>query len=127
MSPLSELLDQLADTIKGGCGIEVSLRELPASGGIYAELSAGYPDAQYYDKTTIRIIPVLFLAKYRSQKECMDSLSAICAYLHKLHQFPQGETFAWLDATTATEPNKIGRQEDGRYIYSCIINCKIFY
>ena len=127
MSPLTELLDKLADTIKDGCGIEISLQELPASGGVYAELSAGYPDAQYYDNTAVRIIPVLFLAKYKSQKECMDSLSNICAYLRKLHPYPQGNTFAWLDARAATEPNKIGRQEDGRYIYSCIINCKIFY
>lgn len=36
------------------------------------------------------------------------------------------KTFAWLNTEIAKEPSKIGRDEDGVYHYSCILNCKIY-
>lgn len=125
--PQVELLELIANEIEKSCSLSLSLDELPPDGGLYAEWSAGYVESLYYNKKAIRIIPLLILTKSIDQKKCLNDLCKICNYLHSLKQYPQGKSVAWKDATTATEPNKVGRQEDGQYIYSCIINIECYF
>ncbi len=127
MAPQTEFFDVLLDTVEQACCLKVSIKELKAEGGIYAELGEGFTDTTYYNKRTIKIIPVLFMCRHESQKQCMDWLGGICNYLQRLKVYPQGTLFSWLDTEIAKEPNKIGRDEDGVYHYSCILNCKIYY
>lgn len=126
---LTEFFDILLDSIEQNCKLntKVSIKELKADGGIYAELGEGFTDTTYYSKKTIKIIPVLFMCRHKSQKQCMEWLCSICNYLQRLKVYPQGDTFSWLDTSIAKEPSQIGRDEDGTYHYSCILNCKIFY
>lgn len=126
---LTEFFDILLDSIEQNCALntKVSIKELKADGGIYAELGEGFTDTTYYSKKTIKTIPVLFMCRHKSQKQCMEWLCSICNYLQRLKVYPQGDTFSWLDTSVAKEPSKIGRDEDGTYHYSCILNCKIFY
>lgn len=129
MSVLAEFLDLLADTVEKQCDLayEISLEELKADGGIYAELGEGFTTTEYYDKSTLKTIPVLFMCRDKSQQNCMEQLCKICDYLQRLKEYPSGNTFAWKDVTIAKEPSKIGRDEGGMYHYSCILNCQIFY
>ena len=125
--PQVELLELITSEIEKECSLPVSLDELPPDGGIYAEWSAGYIERMYFDKTAIRIMPLLLLCKNIDQKKCLNDLCKICNYLHSARQYLQGKNVAWKDATTATEPNKVGRQEDGQYIYSCVINIECYF
>lgn len=127
MAVLTDFFDTLLDVIEQQCGLIVSIKELKAEGGIYAEMGDGFTDTTYYNKRTIKTIPVLFLCRHKSQKQCMEWLCSICDYLQRLKEYPRGNTFTWMDTTIAKEPNKIGRDEDGVYHYSCILNCKIHY
>lgn len=129
MTPQTELLELIAKTAEENCELdtEISLKELPAAGGLYAELGDGFIDTAYYDKSTVKVIPVLFLCRHRDQKRGLEELAVISSYFQRLKKYPQGETFAWLDTEIAKEPNKIGRDEDGVYHFSCILNCKIYY
>lgn len=127
MEPQAELLNLIVETVQDELEITVSLDGLPANGGIGAELTAGYGDGLYYDKSAIRILPVLFMSKGKDQQSCVNDLARICNYFQARKAYPAAESFSWLDAVTATEPNKTGRQEDGQYIYSAIINMKIYF
>lgn len=129
MTPLTEFMQILTETAEKNCGLDspVSLEELSAGNSLYAEYGSGTPDVVYYDKTVIKIIPVLFLCRNTDQKRCMEQLETICNYFQRLKAYPQGERFRWLDTAIAKEPTKIGRDEDGAYHYSCILNCKLFY
>ncbi len=129
MAHLTDFFDVLLNEIEQNCGLntEISIRELKAKGGIYAELGQGFTDTVYYNKQTVKTVPVLFMCRHKSQKQCMEWLCSICDYLQRLKAYPRGKTFTWLDTTIAKEPNKIGRDEDGVYHYSCILNCKIHY
>ncbi len=129
MTPLEEFLDILSKTAEENCRLdsEISLEELPAEGGIYAELGEGFIITQYYDRAELKTIPVLFLCRNADQKRCLEQLESICSYFTRLRTYPQGRSFVWKNAETAKEPGKIGRDEDGVYHYSCILNCKIFY
>lgn len=127
--PLTELLELICETAEANCSLDnnISLEELASIGGLYAEVGEGFPNATYYDKSTTKTVPVLFLCRAASQKRGLEQLCSICDYLQRLKKYPQGETFSWLDTTVAKEPNKIGRDEDGMYNLSCILNCMIYY
>ena len=124
----SELLDLVTDFVMEKCNLDtiVSLEELPSEGGLYAELGEGFTETQYYSDGRVKTIPVLFLCRHANQRRGMEELEEISGYLERLTEYPDGESFSWLDAETAKEPNKIGRDENGMYHFSCIVNCKIF-
>lgn len=127
--PLTELLELICETVEANCNLdsEISLEELNVQGGIYAELGEGFENDTFYDKSTNKTIPVLFLCRAKNQKRGLEQLCSICDYLQRLKKYPKGKTFSWLDTTVAKEPNKIGRDEDGMYNLSCILNCQIYY
>lgn len=129
VTPLTELLELFVDTVEKECipGERISLKELNPSGGLYAETGEGFGDSMFYDKSMVRTIPILVLCRDKDQKKGLERLCSICDYFQRLKTYPKGKTFAWLDTVAAKEPNKIGRDEDGVYHFSCILNCKIFY
>lgn len=129
MSILEEFMTLLVEEAEKNCNLEeqISLKELPAEGGIYAEAGEGHILSQYYDKAAIHTIPVLFLCRNVNQKECMEQLERICIYLSRLKKYPSGNKFSWMDTEMAKMPSKIGRDEDGTYHYSCILNCKLYF
>lgn len=90
------------------------------------ELGEGFTESTSYNKQEVKTIPVLLLCRHADQKRCLEQLCVIAGYLQGLKKYPQGKTFSWLDTTVAKEPSKIGRDEDGVYHYSCILNCKIY-
>ncbi len=129
MTPQTEFMELLVETAEGELDLDgpISLEELSAGNSLYAELGSGFTDTTYYDQSTVRTIPVLFLCRNTDQRRCLEQLSEICNYFQRLKGYPQGKTFSWRDASIAKEPSKIGRDEDGTYHYSCILNCKVFF
>lgn len=129
MSPITEFMDILVETAEKNCMLEseISLKELKAEGGLYAEPGKGFAESRYYDKTEVKEIPVLFLCRNADQRKCMEQLENICNFLQRLKVYPSGTMFSWLNTEIAEEPAKIGRDEDGVYHYSAVIRCKLFY
>lgn len=129
MTPQTEFMEVLVKTVEENCtlGSRISLRELSAENSLYAELGTGFTNDTFYDKSTVKTFPVLFLCRNADQARCLEQLADICNYFQRLKKYPAGETFHWLDTEVAKEPSKIGRDEDGVYHYSCILNCKLFY
>lgn len=129
MNALSEFLTLIAETAEQNCDLKypISLKELKKEGGIYAELGEGFADVRYYDKKEIRTVSVLFLCRDGDQSKCMGQLESISMYISRLKKYPEASSFCWLDAEIAKQPSKIGRDEDGTYHYSCILNCKLYY
>lgn len=129
MTPQTEFVQVFADTVENNCNLDskISLKELSKQNSLYAELGEGFTESVYYDKSAVRVFPVLVLARNKNQEYALEQLCEICNYLQRMRKYPNGITFSWLDAEIAKEPSKIGRDEDGVYHYSCILNCKIFF
>lgn len=129
MTPQAEFMKVLVETAVQNCNLDshISLKELSAKNSLYAELGTGFTNDTYYDKSTVKTFPVLFLCRNADQERCLGQLAQICNHFQRLKEYPSGETFHWLDTVVAKEPSKIGRDEDGVYHYSCILNCKLFY
>lgn len=129
MSVLTELLELICSESEKHCSLDtgISLKELPKEGGLYAEFGDGSTNTTYYDKKTDKTIPVLFLCRCKKQSRGLEQLEQICDYWQRMKVYPQGKSFSLLNVTIAKEPNKIGRDEDGVYHFSCILNCEIYY
>lgn len=129
MTPAIEFMELLTRTAEENCDLssKISLDELSAGNSLYAELGEGFTGTTYYNKSTVKTIPVLFLCRNVSQTRCIEQLSDICNYFQRLRDYPQGCAFSWLNTEIAKEPSKIGRDEDGAWHYSCILNNKIYY
>ncbi len=129
MTPQTEFMEALVADAEEHCNLDsgISLNELSDKNSLYAELGEPFVQTTYYDKSTVRTIPVLFLCRNKKQMRCMEQLESICDYFQRQKQHPQGQTFRWLDTEIAKGVSKIGRDEDGTYHYSCILNVKLFY
>lgn len=129
MTPQTELLELVAKTAEKNCNLdtEISLEELSDKNSLYAEFGTGYTETVYYDKTAIRVIPILFLCRNADQKRCAEQLCDICNYLQRLKEYPKSANAVWLDTSVSKEPSKVGRDEDGMYHYSCILNIKCYF
>lgn len=129
MAPITEFLDVIIDAAESACQLDspISLEELSAEGGLYAETGEGFTQTTYFNKTEIKMIPVLFMCRHKDQRRCLEQLEAITNHFQKLTSYPSGTNFTWLDAEVSKYPSKIGRDEDGMYHYSCILNCKLHF
>lgn len=125
--PQAEFMNALCDLIKGDLNLDIKLDELPPDGGIYAESGAPTLQGMYQDKTCLWRVPVLFISKRNDQEQGLAEMSSIARSLHYRKAYPDGKTYGWADASLATPPNKISRDEDGQYLHSCIVNCLVCF
>ena len=129
MEPLTEFLELVISTVEQNCNLdaEISLEGLSIEGGLYVEYGEESICKTYYDKTTEKEIPVIFMCRHSNYKKGLEQLCSICNYLQRLKQYPQGETFTWLDTTIAKEPRKTSREESGMFNFAATLNCRIHY
>lgn len=129
MKPLIEFLDLVVNTVQKNCELDtgVSLEELAEDGGLYMEYGEESICKTYYDKTTEKTIPIIFMCRNANFKRGLEQLCSISNYLQRLKEYPQGETVTWLDTVITKEPRKIGRKENGLFDFACTLNCKIHY
>lgn len=129
MSVLSEFIELFASTAEANCnlGSEIRLDELKHEDCLYAELGFGFGEANYFDRCTVHVVPVLVLARNMDQLKCLEQLESICNYYSKLKSYPKGESFSWMTTEVAKQPGRIGQDADGMYHYSCILNSKLYY
>lgn len=127
MEPQSELLLRVKEKIEEQLKLNISRKELAEDGQVYIELGAGYTEKKYVRGPSVYIHPILFICKSSDEGYCLDTLSGICNLFKRTRKTPAGETYSGMGLQVAAEPNKIGRQEDGQVLYSCIINYRIMY
>ena len=90
-------------------------------------LEMALPILHTMTRRRIRRYRYYFYADVKNKGRGLEQLEQICDYWQRMKVYPQGKSFSLLNVTIAKEPNKIGRDEDGVYHFSCILNCEIYY
>ncbi len=127
MEPQRELPLKVKEYIQTKLNIGINLDELANDGQVYAELGAGYTEKKYTRGPGIYVHPILFITKGKNEEACIERLAKICNHFKATRNVPSGGCYSGRGLQVAAEPNKIGRQEDGMVLYSCIINFKLSY
>lgn len=125
MEPLEELMLSIKKKCQEELQEEVNLAELPDEGGTYAELGVS-TEKRYIHSNRVLMAPVLFMCKGAVEPECIRILSKICTYMEKNKRKIDGATYRVKQVSVQAGPHKTGRMEDGRPVYSCIINFEIY-
>ncbi|GEM_PF-3816746 len=101
----------------------VIIGQMPASGGLSMEPTAGHNDSIYLNRDAKQIIPILLLSKHKDQQTTAGRLFSICNALQRATEYGSGDTWEWIKAETATTPQFIEREGGtGLYLYSAIVN-----
>jgi len=129
MEPQVEMMNVVLDTVESNIELfdMIRINGLPAGGGISCEISPGYNKDIYLNKQSSKVIPLLFLCKNMNQITALNTLCMIGNYLQGLKEYPNGTSFEWMNAAVSSEPSKVGQQEDGQYIYSCVVDITIYF
>ncbi len=129
MQPQTKAINLILSTINNNLTLFKQLELVPLSdlGGLSMEISPGYNSTIFLDKKANRVIPLLFLCKDMNQATVYDTLCEIGNYLQGLKEYPQTVGVEWNKATVTTEPSYVTRQEDGYWIYSCVIDVEIYF
>lgn len=129
MTPQVEMIHVVLSDIEANLSLfdRIRMNGLPSEGGISCEINQGYMKDIYLNKKVSKVIPLLFLCKHKNQITVYDTLCKIGNYLQDLKVYPKGTAFEWLNADVSSEPGLLEKQEDGQYIYSCIINITIYF
>ena len=129
MEPQVEMINVVLDAIETNLTLFdiIRINGLPTDGGISCEISPGYNKDIYLNKKSSKVIPLLFLCKNLNQITALNTLCMIGNYLQGLKEYPNGATFDWLNAEVSSEPSLVGKQDDGKYIYSCIVDITIYF
>ncbi|MDF2950785.1 MAG: Bacteriophage minor capsid protein [Anaerocolumna sp.] len=129
IEPQGEALNIVISTLEDNLSLFSTIRisSLPTDGGISCEISPGYNQDIFLNKKANKVIPLLFLCKNSNQIAVYDTLCKIGNYLQGLKEYPNGATFEWLNAEVSSEPSLVGKQENGQYIYSCIVDITIYF
>ena len=101
-----------------------SIGQLPDGEGTAAELAPSSQSARYLDGSSVDVMSVLILSKYRNQQTALNRLCSICNTLTRLKTI-RSENLTAYGITVATQPNYITKEKD-MWIYSCIINLSIY-
>jgi hypothetical protein len=127
--PQVEMINKVIDTIETNLDLfsTIHIDGLPTDGGISCEIAPGYNKDIYLNKQASKVIPLLFLGKGKDQITVLNTLCSIGNYLQGLKVYPNGATFEWITSEVSSEPSLVGKQNDGQYIYSCIVDITIYF
>ena len=124
MQPQTEFLEQVCRTVDSfGLPYACTVGPLPEHGGISVELTQG--DTQtYLNRQECHRLTLLFLCKHQNQKTAMDMAATIRNRLARLEEYPNGETFHWINLTPE-EPEWVGEQ--GGHIYAVTAEALLYF
>lgn len=101
---------------------------LPAENGISMQPVTGRNDAVYYDRRTLHVLNLLFLSKHDIQMKAYDALCQIGTYLQRGNWYPlNGENYQWIKSEVTTGSQFVTQQENGKYIYSAVVDITAYF
>lgn len=96
---------------------------LPVGNGIAMQLATSRNDSIYYSHNVIYTINVLLLCKHDNQIVACDTLHQIGNYLQRGNRYPFiRDEYQWLKSEVTTGSQFVTQQENGKFIYSAVID-----
>ena len=124
MQPQTEFLQTLCNTVNEfGLPYACTVGPLPPKAGVSVELTAGHAES-YLSRRECHQLILLFLCKHQNQKTAMDMAATIRNRLARLEEYPNGETFHWINLTPE-EPEWVGEQ--GGHIYAVTAEALLYF
>lgn len=81
----------------------------------------------FKNKGMIKELSILINAKHENQKTVYDTLCTIHRGLTKRWSYPNDGEYQIIDIETTSDPNLIGQEESGQWIYGSSVRVRYFW
>lgn len=98
---------------------------LPAGAGITCEVGPSVPSEVYLDKNKYIPLDLTINGKNKNLQTLTDAMDKIHEELTFTRGYPSGDDWQIVDITTATEPQRIGREENNDWLMASSLTVKI--
>lgn len=127
---MDEMLLHIVSTINANVSLTETLvgGQLDTGNSLAIQIAPTANETEFLDRTNIIGLSLLLLSKNVNQQTALQDLNNIVNYLSNLETYPQpgSGNFQWITTEVTTYPNFVDKQDNQHYIYSAIINNKIF-
>lgn len=116
VSRLINGLDLFAPIYRGALG---------TGNGLSCEVGPSSPSEVYLDKNKYIPVDLTINGKHDDLNTLSNALNTIHEYLTMLTSYPSGEDWHIVDISTMTEPQIIGREDEGQYLMASALYVKV--
>lgn len=113
---LIDALDLFAPIYRGALGTD---------NGLCCEVGPTTPETVFLDKNQYIPIDLTINGKHTNLKTLSDALQAIHQALTMRTSYPSGATWKIVDISTMTEPQNIGREDNGEWLMASALYVKV--
>ena len=128
---MDEILAFIIDTVNSNVTLPQTVEsgQLETDNSIAMQLVAPGDEAEFLERTNIIAASTLILSKNINQQTALANVDNIVNYLTNIRGIypqPTSNNFQWMTSVVTTRPTFVEKQDNQYYIYSAIINNKIF-
>ena len=128
---MNEILEFIIQAITDNVSLPQSITtgQLGESNSIVMQLAPSDTETEFIaDRKKIINLSILILAKNSNQYIAAENVDLITDYIGNLTTYPQPSSndFQWVTTEITTFTNFVDKEDSQNYIYSAIINNKIF-
>lgn len=113
---LIDALDLFAPIYRGALG---------TGDGLCCEVGPSSPDTVFLDKNQYIPLDLTINGKHENLQTLSEALNAIHEALTMRTSYPSGDTWKIVDISTMTEPQKIGREDGGKWLMASALYVKV--
>ena len=115
----------ILDAVTTLAGID-TIGQLSCDGGCSAQIAPSRTDTIFLDRSSLQVLSILVFGKGKDQQLVLNNLFSICNTLSKLTAYPTDTGWKVTSIEVATPPSPVGKQEDGQWIFSCILDVHFY-
>lgn len=126
MSIINEAVEAVGTLINGlGLFSSIYRGALGTGNGLSCEVGPTSPSEVYLDKNKYIPIDLTINGKHNDLKTLSEALNTIHESLTMLTSYPTGDNWHIVDISTMTEPQIIGREDEGQYLMASALHVKV--
>ena len=126
----SSIINQAIEAVMGlidGLSLFSTIRRgaLGTEDGLCCEIGPSSPDEVYLDKNKYTPIDLTINGKHNNLQTLSDAMNGIHENLTMLTSYPYGTDWHIVDISTMTEPQVIGREDEGQWLMASSLWVKV--
>lgn len=126
----SSIINQAIEAVMGlidGLSLFSTIRRgaLGTEDGLCCEIGPSSPDEVYLDKNKYTPIDLTINGKHNNLQTLSDAMNGIHENLTMLTSYPSGTDWHIVDISTMTEPQVIGREDEGQWLMASSLWVKV--
>ena len=126
MSIINEAVEAVGTLINGlGLFSSIYRGALGTGNGLSCEVGPTSPSEVYLDKNKYIPVDLTINGKHNDLKTLSEALNTIHEQLTMLTSYPTGDNWHIVDISTMTEPQVIGREDEGQYLMASALYVKV--